>query len=128
MSDPTRTLSSNIGYSHSGLDLDSYCLPGLSSAGISTVPFLNDPYDRNVRYSAMELPLSPASIDPFAVPVHPAIHPQPADTSFRPSKFQIEPEFRQLVITHPEPCQTVAMKQYVSYILYSSASVYQVRI
>ncbi len=111
--DPTRTLSSNGAYSHSGLDLGSYFLPGLSTAGISTTPFLNDPYDRNGRYSAMDHPLSPTAIDHFAPPVHPVIHPQPADSSFRPSKFQVEPGYRQLVITHPEPCQTVAMKQYV---------------
>lgn len=118
MSDPTHTLSSNLAYSQNGLDLDSYFLPGLSSAGISTMPFPNDPYDRHGGYSAMDLPMSPAAVDPFTIPVPPAIHPQPAerlgDSTFRPSKFQVEPEFRQLAITHPEPCQTEAMKQYVS--------------
>ncbi len=118
VADPTRTVSSNLAYSHSGLDLGSYFLPGLSSAGISTFPFPNNLYDHNAAYSAMDLPLSPASIDPFAIPAHPAVHPQPAervgDSTFRPSKFQVEPKFRQLPMTHPEPCQTDAMKQYVS--------------
>ena len=116
MSDPTCTLSSNLAYSHHGLDLGSYFLPGLSSAGISPIPFpTNDPYVRNPGYSAMDVPLSPTAIDPFAISIRPPTHPQPperrVDTSFRPSKFQVEPEFRQLAITHPEPCQTDAMKQ-----------------
>ena len=80
------------------------------------MPFPNDVYDRHGGYSAIELPLSPAAVDPFTIPAHPGIQPQPAerlsDSTFRPSKFQVEPEF-QLAITHPEPCQTEAMKQYV---------------
>ena len=119
MSDPTRAISSNVAYSHNGLDIGSYFLPGLSSAGISTMSFPEDPYDRPGRYSAIGLPVSPATVDPFTIPAHPAIHPQPperiGDSTFRPSKFQVEPKFRQLPISHPEPCQTEAMKQYVSF-------------
>ena len=128
MSDQPRILSNNLAYSHNGPDVDSYYLPGFASAGISTMPFLNDAYDRHGGYSAMDLPLSPAAIDPFTIPVHPAIHSPPAerlgDSTFRPSKFQVEPEFRQLAITHPEPCQTEAMKQYVS-IMFPVQSVYE---
>ena len=121
MSDQPRILASNLAYSQNGLDLENYFLPGLASAGISSMPVLNDAYGRHGGYSAMDLPLSPAAIDPLSIPVHPAIQPQPAerlaDSTFRPSKFQVEPEFRQFAITHPEPCQTEAMKQYVSYVL-----------
>lgn len=117
MADPVRALSRNLAYSHSGLDLDTCYLPGLSFSGISSVGFSSDPYDQSPRYTPMDLSMTSASIEPFTAPIHPIIHSPPVerlgDSTFRPSKFQVEPEFRQLAISHTEPCQTEAMKQWV---------------
>ena len=106
---------SNTIYMTGGLDLNECFLPGLSLSGITQMPYSTSGYPQDPAFAPVGLPMSPPSVDPYSVPMQSFMHTppieRPSDSSFRPSKFQIEMEYRQLPTVHPEPCQTEAMKQ-----------------
>ena len=125
--------TSNLLYSHHGLDLDQLCLPGLSTFGISStglssggLPAIPTTYSSDIyhtnSFASPRLQLSQATSAPFAVPNYTAIQSPsmpspsvqspvetPAPDSFRHSKFQLYEGYQQLRTAAQEPCQTDAM-------------------
>ncbi|KAL8696049.1 MAG: hypothetical protein Q9201_007850 [Fulgogasparrea decipioides] len=120
VSNPVYMSSSNLCYSQQGLDLNQFYMPGLASAGISTVPFSTSAYPINPTCAPFSSPLTPASteayITPYCSPSQSTIQAPPVQAvsssgGFRPSKFQVERPFKDAILVQPEPCQTEAMKQ-----------------
>jgi hypothetical protein len=120
MTGPVYLPASNMCYSHQGLDLDNFNIPGLMSAGISSLPFSTDAYVSDSVYAHSALPMTSAPADPYIVPY--SEPPQPLVQSpvlegpwntdrFRPSHYQVEDKFRLVMPVRTEPCQTEAMKQ-----------------
>ncbi|KAL8925588.1 MAG: hypothetical protein Q9172_002158 [Xanthocarpia lactea] len=120
MSAPVYLPSSNVCYSHHGLDLDNFYIPGLISAGVSSLPFSTDAFISSSIYAPSTLPMTSATADPYTAsysePSQPIVQspimdgPRTKDC-FRPSHYQIEDQFRQVMPIRTEPCQTEAMKQ-----------------
>ncbi|KAL8874012.1 MAG: hypothetical protein Q9174_000608 [Haloplaca sp. 1 TL-2023] len=111
--DPLYMSTSNSCYSHHGLDLNNFYLPGLASAGIASVPLSTDSYPTNPTCAPFSPSLTPAATDVYLTPAY-CPPPRPVTASsggFRPSKFQIEKPFRDAMTLQMEPCQTEAMKQ-----------------
>ncbi|KAL8998844.1 MAG: hypothetical protein Q9169_002182 [Polycauliona sp. 2 TL-2023] len=117
MSDPVYLPSSNVCYSQHGLNLDNYEIPGLFSAGVSSLAFSTDAYISNSVYAPPILPMTTAAPDPYSVPYsEPSVQPPTLEgpwngDCFRPSQYQVEDKFRQVMPIRTEPCQTEAMKQ-----------------
>ncbi|KAI4248395.1 MAG: hypothetical protein L6R40_000954 [Gallowayella cf. fulva] len=120
MSDPLYIPSSNVCYSQDGLNLDNFYLPGLISAGVSSMPFSTNSYSSPSTYPPATLPMTSPLTDlyggPYGDQAQPVIQPPnlegPWNTdSFRPSHYQVEDKFRQVMPVRTEPCQTEAMKQ-----------------
>ena len=125
MSGPVYLPSSNVCYSHQGLDLDNFYIPGLSSAGVSSLPFSTDAFISSSIYAPSALPMTSAPADPYTVPYSepsqpivqsPTMSGRRTKDCFRPSHYQVEDQFRQVMPIRTEPCQTEAMKQYVQFI------------
>lgn len=125
--------TSNLLYSHHGLDLDQLYIPGLSTSGISssglssgglsTIPttYSSDIYHTNT-FASPRLQLPQATSASFAPPNYTAMQSSsmpspsvqspletPAQDSFRHSKFQLYEGYQQLRTAAQEPCQTDAM-------------------
>ena len=121
----------NLLYSHHGFDLEHFCIPGISSSGISSsgisstgisTTYTDDMY-QNTSFTSHGLQLPQAPSNQYPVPAYtsvqspltqpssiqsPTVETTPTD-SFRKSKFQLEPGYRQLMTAPQEPCQTDAM-------------------
>lgn len=123
--------STNLLYSHHPLDLAQFCIPGISSSGISSSgisstgisPTYGDDMYQSAPFTSPSLQLPQAPSDQYTVPTYPpvqsplmqsrsvqspTVETTPPD-SFRKSKFQLEPGYRQLRTAPQEPCQTDAM-------------------
>ncbi|KAL8784532.1 MAG: hypothetical protein Q9213_003880 [Squamulea squamosa] len=120
MSSPPYIPTSNVCYSQHGLDLDNFYMPGLFSAGVSSLPSSTDAYIPNSIYASSALPMTSAPADSYIVPysepsqplIQSPISEGPWNTDrFRPSHYQVEDKFRQVMPMRTEPCQTEAMKQ-----------------
>ncbi|KAI4120522.1 MAG: hypothetical protein LQ338_006959 [Usnochroma carphineum] len=124
MSDQVYMPSSNIYYaSQEGLDLNSLCLPGLLSAGMSSMPSSTDAYAIPPAYPSSSLPMPPASIEPYSMPYSapsqdanpvtpaPFLEELSSASAFRPSQYQFQLPKRKPASIQTEPCQTDAMKQ-----------------
>ncbi|KAL8710230.1 MAG: hypothetical protein Q9220_005161 [cf. Caloplaca sp. 1 TL-2023] len=120
MSDPMYMASSNLLYSQQGLDLNTFYIPGLTSAGISPMPFSSNTFQSEPTYAPSSLPVTSAPTEafsaPYSEPPYPVISSPPVEGpwsagAFRPSMYQVEDQFRSVMPTRPEPCQTEAMRQ-----------------
>ena len=131
MSYPPAFGAANLLYSHHGFDLEHFGIPGISSSGISSsgisstgIPttYTDDIY-QNTSFTPPSLQLPQAPSNQYTVPAYPSVQSPltqsssiqsptvettPTD-SFRKSKFQLEPGYRQLITAPQEPCQTDAM-------------------
>ncbi|KAL8930547.1 MAG: hypothetical protein Q9208_000731 [Pyrenodesmia sp. 3 TL-2023] len=127
MTGPVYMPSSNICYApQQGLDLNSFYLPGFMSAGISSMPFTGNAFSAAPAYAPSSLSVSPSTAElystPYSAPPQDAqsiIHPPrlqglSSTGGFRPSEYQLKLKERQPGPLQTEPCQTEAMKQYVS--------------
>ncbi|KAL8675217.1 MAG: hypothetical protein Q9168_000337 [Polycauliona sp. 1 TL-2023] len=120
MSDPVYIPSSNVCYSQQGLDLDTFEIPGLFSAGVSTLAFSTDAYMPNSVYVPSTLPITTVTTEPYSVAYSeapkaivspPTLEGPWNEGPFRPSHYQVEHKFRLVMPIRSEPCQTEAMKQ-----------------
>lgn len=119
MSGPVYLPSSNMCYSHGGLDLDNFYIPGLASAGVS-LALSTDAYISNAIYAPSALPITSAATDSYGIPYSeppkaivqsPTLEGPWNTDRFRPSQYQVDHKFRQVIPIRAEPCQTEAMKQ-----------------
>ncbi|KAL8772070.1 MAG: hypothetical protein Q9209_002736 [Squamulea sp. 1 TL-2023] len=116
---PVYLPTSNACYSQHGLDLNSFYIPGFASAGLS-LPFSTDAYISDPIYAPSALPMTSATTESYIVPysepsppiIQSPVLEGPWNTDrFRPSHYQVEDKFRQVMPIRTEPCQTEAMKQ-----------------
>ncbi|KAI4264453.1 MAG: hypothetical protein L6R42_000445 [Xanthoria sp. 1 TBL-2021] len=119
MSGPVYLPSGNMCYSQEGLDLDNFYIPGLASAGVSLALSTNA-YMSNAIYAPSALPITSAVTDSYGVPYSeppkaivqsPTLEGPWNTDRFRPSQYQVDHKFRQVIPIRAEPCQTEAMKQ-----------------
>ncbi|KAL8839597.1 MAG: hypothetical protein Q9170_001701 [Blastenia crenularia] len=124
MSDPIYIPSGNLCYApQQGLDMNTIYLPGFASAGISSMPFLANPYPVSAACVPSSLPMSPPPPEPYGLSFSaPPPEPHPitspplrsginSEGGFRPSIYQFSLNERTAGLVQSEPCQTEAMKQ-----------------
>ncbi|KAL8743374.1 MAG: hypothetical protein Q9190_004254 [Brigantiaea leucoxantha] len=116
MSEPVIPSAAHGSYFEQGLDLNQYFIPGLSTMGVSNMPFSTSYYPHTSAYSPMNMPTSPPVSEAYSKPVAPSgpsptMEPSRYD-AFRFSKFNLQSEYNHWPPPlEMEPCQTDAMKQ-----------------
>ncbi|KAI4162721.1 MAG: hypothetical protein LQ342_003608 [Letrouitia transgressa] len=117
MSDPVMVPTSNALYpTHHELDVDNYFIPGLSTAGISDLPFSADFYQHTTECSPGDNASSSPASEQCSAPVFQTMPSLPTERTrdgiFRKCRFNLEEEFfHKTPPVQMEPCQTDAMKQ-----------------